>query len=257
MTAAQEEYPMAEFAGKTLLVTGAATGLGRAVALLAAKSGAKVAVLDINETEGRQTAADAGGRFWRLDVADPAAWEAVVTDIERELGAIHFAHLNAGIMTQGLGESLAGANIESLGPDRYRQVVGVNVDGVFFGLQTLLPRMNQDAGEAVTVTSSAAGLIPIPFDPVYALTKHAVIGLVRSLALAYAGARTRINAICPGGFASPLLPPEFRTATTMSSEQMAAEVLDLLLTGATGETRLKLRGDAPAEAIAPPRSSLG
>ena len=247
---------MPDFNGMTLLVTGAATGLGRAVATTAAELGAKVAVLDINEAEGPATAAAVGGRFWRLDVADPSAWRDVVADIEREFGTIHYAHLNAGIMTQGLGESLAGANIESLSPDRYRQVVGVNVDGVFFGLQTLLPRMNATAGEAVTVTSSAAGLIPIPFDPVYALTKHAVIGLVRSLALAYAGARTRINAICPGGFASPLLPPEFRTAATMSPEQMAAEVLDLLLTGASGETRLKLRADAPAEAIRPPFPTL-
>ena len=248
---------MPDFTGKTLLVTGAATGLGRAVATLAAAAGARVAVLDVNEAEGRQTAADVGGRFWRLNVADPSEWAAVVTDVERELGPIHYAHLNAGIMTQGLGESLAGARVETLSTERYRQVLGVNVDGVFFGLQVLLPRMNAGEGEAVTVTSSAAGLIPIPFDPVYALTKHAVIGLVRSLALAHANARTRINAICPGGFASPLLPPEFRTATTMTPEQMAAEVLDLLATGPTGETRLKLKGDAPAQAIAPPLPSLG
>jgi len=99
-------------------------------------------------------------------------------------------------------------------------------------------------------------LIPIPFDPVYALTKHALIGLVRSLAQAYAQDRTRINAICPGGFASPLLPPEFRSAATMSAEQMAAEAADLLLNGAMGETRLKLRADAPGEAIPPPLASL-
>jgi len=136
-------------------------------------------------------------------------------------------------------------------------VLGVNVDGVFFGLQTLLPRMIAAGGDAITVTSSAAGLIPIPFDPVYALTKHALIGLVRSLALAHAGGPVRINALCPGGFASPLVPPELRGGVTMSAEEMAAEAIDLLLRGAMGETRLKLRAGAPAEAIAPPSIALG
>ena len=243
---------MQDFAGKTVIVTGAAGGLGRAVARRAAGAGAKVAVLDIHDAEGEQTASEIGGRYWRLDVADPEEWAAVVSDVERELGAIHYAHLNAGIMSRGAEEGLAGGNLEALSTDRYRQVVGVNIDGVFFGARALLPRMNAGEGEALTVTSSAAGLIPIPFDPLYALTKHAVIGLVRSLALAHAQARTRINAICPGGFSSGMLPLEFRTASVMSAETMAEEVVDLLLRGASGETRLKVSADLPGQAIAPP-----
>lgn len=89
---------MPDFTGKTLLVTGAATGLGRAVATLAAANGARVAVLDINETEGRDTAAAVGGRFWRQDVADHSAWMDVVAEIEGAFGPIHYAHLNAGVM---------------------------------------------------------------------------------------------------------------------------------------------------------------
>lgn len=247
---------MSSFAGKTVLITGAATGLGRAVAELAAGAGANVAVLDIDADRARDTAQHVGGAHWRLDVGDPVQWTHTVDEIEQRFGPVHYAHLNAGIMTFDLGGDMARAQLENVPVERYRQVVSVNVDGVFFGLQTLLPRMKAGAGEAVTVTSSAAGLTPIAFDPVYGLTKHAVVGLVRSVAMAEAEGRVRINAICPGGFSSQLLPAAFLTPTTMSPHDMAQEVIDLLLNGATGEVRLKLRGETPAVHVPPPLASM-
>jgi NAD(P)-dependent dehydrogenase (short-subunit alcohol dehydrogenase family) len=248
---------MGAFDGMTVLVTGAASGLGRAVARLAAEAGAKVAVLDSNKASGCETAELAAGRFWQCDVADAAAWPRIVDEVESDLGPVAFAHLNAGVMTADLGAPLERARLENISPERYRTVLDANVDGVFFGLQTLLPRTVAAGGGAVTVTASAAGLVPIPFDPLYALTKHAVVGLVRSLALAHAGQPVRINAVCPGGFSSPLVPPELRGAVTMTADEIAAEVIDLLLAGANGETRLKLRAGLPAEAIAPPAVPLG
>jgi NAD(P)-dependent dehydrogenase (short-subunit alcohol dehydrogenase family) len=198
-----------------------------------------------------------GGRFWRCDVADAANWPRILNEVEDAFGRVAYAHLNAGVMTAGLGGSLERARLENVSLQRYRTVLGVNVDGVFFGLQALLPRLIAVGGGAVTVTASAAGLIPIPFDPLYALSKHAVVGLVRSLALAHAAQSVRINALCPGGFASPLVPPELRGAITMTAEEMAAEVIDLLLAGANGEIRAKLRAGCPGEAIAPPALALG
>jgi len=248
---------MGAFDGKAVLVTGGASGLGRAVAQLAAEAGAKVAVLDTNEAAGRETAGLVAGRFWLCDVADAAAWPHILDEVEAALAPVAYAHLNAGVMTAGLGGSLESARLENVSLERYRAVLGVNVDGVFFGLQALLPRMIAAGGGAVTVTASAAGLVPIPFDPLYALSKHAVVGLVRSLALAHADRPVRINALCPGGFASPLVPPELRGAITMKAEEMATEVIDLLLAGANGETRAKLRAGLPAEAIAPPAIALG
>lgn len=245
------------FAGKTVLITGGATGLGAAVAELVAAQGARVAVLDVNEAAGRATADRVDGRFWRCDVSDPRSWREVLSEVEGRLGPVRYAHLNAGVMTQGLAAGLEGARLENVTPERYRAVLGTNVDGVFFGIQALLPRMAAEGGDCITVTSSAAGLAPIPFDPVYALTKHALIGLVRSLALASAAGPVRINAVCPGGFTSQLVPPEFRGGDMMSPSEMGLEVVDLLLNGGTGETRLKLRRDAPAEAIMPPRIPLG
>jgi NAD(P)-dependent dehydrogenase (short-subunit alcohol dehydrogenase family) len=142
-------------------------------------------------------------------------------------------------------------------PERYRRVTGVNLDGVFFGLQALLPRIAAGGGGAATVTASAAGLVPIPFDPLYALTKHGVVGLVRSLALAHAAGPVRINALCPGGFVSGIVPPELAARVTTPAQTMAAEVIDLLLHGAMGETRVKLSSEAPAQAAAPPDIGLG
>lgn len=247
---------MSLLAGKTVLITGAAMGLGRAVAILAAAEGAKVAVLDIDAGRARDTAEIVGGAHWQIDVADPDAWSRTANEIERRFGPVHYAHLNAGIMTFPLGGDMERARVENVSPARYRQVVSVNVDGVFFGLQTLLPRMKSAGGEAITVTSSAAGLTPIPFDPIYGLTKHAVVGLVRSVAMAEADGPVRINAICPGGFSSQLLPAAFMTPKTMTPTDMAHEVIDLLLRGSTGEVRLKLRGDAEATDVPPPLTSM-
>lgn len=247
---------MNDFAGTVLLVTGGATGLGAATAELAAQAGAKVAVLDVNEADGRKTAETIGGMFWTMDVSSPAAWQETVDDIEARLGPVRYAHLNAGIMTRPLDAALAPARLDDVTPERYRRVQGVNADGVFFGLHTLLPRLTARGGGAITVTSSAAGLIPIHFDPVYSMTKHALIGLVRSLAQAYADGPVRLNAICPGGFSSGLLPSGRQQPGTMTPRDMALEVIDLLLHGDMGEIRLKLAKEKPAETVPPPAFSL-
>lgn len=247
---------MGTFAGSTVLITGGATGLGAATAMQVAAAGGTVAILDVNADAGLDTAAKAGGAFYRFDASSQEAWEGTLNQIEQNLGPIRFAHLNAGIMTQPLQAPLRAARLEEVSLSRYRAVMAVNIDGVFFGLQALIPRLIPRSG-AVTVTSSAAGVVPIHFDPVYALTKHAVIGLVRSTALAYADQSIRINTICPGGFSSALLPLGMKTTDTMTPDDVAREVLDLLLDGETGEVRVKLGRDLPAERIRPPSFLLG
>lgn len=244
-----------DFHGTRVAITGGATGLGAAVATHAAARGAKVVILDVNEADGRVLAARLGGAFHRCDVADPADWRRVADTI----GAVDYLHLNAGIMTVRPGESLAGARIENVSYERYRAVTGTNIDGVFLGLQTMLPRMIAQGGRCITVTSSAAGLVPIPFDPIYAMTKHAVIGLVRSLALASADHPVRINAFCPGGIDTRIVPLELSAnASGMMSPAVAAEeVLRLFLNGPGGEVRLKLRAGHAAQAVAPPGFTLG
>jgi NAD(P)-dependent dehydrogenase (short-subunit alcohol dehydrogenase family) len=150
---------------RTALVTGGASGIGAAIVARLRDEGAEVASLDLADG---------------FDVADPAAWA--------DVGPVDLACLNAGVISRD----------ESV--EDYRRVVGTNLDGVVFGVRRLAPLM-QD-GSAIVVTASLAGLVPVESDPVYALTKHAVIGFVRSAALRYE--RVRINAVCPGLVDTPM-----------------------------------------------------
>jgi NAD(P)-dependent dehydrogenase (short-subunit alcohol dehydrogenase family) len=145
------------------LVTGGEGGLGRAMRSRLEREGYEVESLDL-----------VGG----FDVTDPAAWE--------QVGPVDVACLNAGILT-------AEVEITKLRDDDYRRAVSVNVDGVVFGVRRLAQVM--EAGSIVT-TASLAGLVGMPADAIYSLTKHAVVGFVRSVAPQIAP--IRINAICPG-----------------------------------------------------------
>ena len=243
------------FDGASVVITGGATGLGAAMASQAAAKGARVAILDVNEQAGRALASQIGAQFHVCDVSNPAQWRYIADTV----GPVDYLHLNAGIMTMRQGLSLREASIDAVSYERYRAVVGTNMDGAFLGIQTMLPQMLLKGGRCITVTSSAAGLVPIPFDPIYAMTKHAVIGLVRSIALTLSGASVRLNAFCPGGIDTQLVPQELSANASgmMTPAQAAEEVASLLLTGANGEVRLKMSAAAPAEAISPPFFTLG
>jgi len=162
----------------TALVTGSAGGIGRAIVAKLRAEGFEVKELDL--VNG-------------FDVTDPAAWEHV--------GSVDLACLNAGVLT-GDGD------IAALTDAQYRRAVGVNVDGVVYGVRRLDRVM--PTGSAIVVTASLAGLVGIPDDPVYGLTKHAVVGFVRSVAPQLEKRGIRIQAVCPGWADTALTPPEFR-----------------------------------------------
>ena len=158
---------------RTALVTGSASGIGAALVELLRREGADVRALDL-----------AGG----FDVSDPRAWETV--------GAVELACLNAGVVT---GEQ----DVSRLSDEAYRRILGANLDGVVFGARRLARIM--EPGGAIVVTASLAGLVPASDDPVYTLTKHAVIGFVRSVAPQLEERGIRINAIAPGFVETPLI----------------------------------------------------
>jgi NAD(P)-dependent dehydrogenase (short-subunit alcohol dehydrogenase family) len=162
----------------TALVTGAAGGIGGAIVNKLRSAGFEVQELDL--TTG-------------FDVSDPVAWE--------HIGSVDLACLNAGVVT---GES----DIKAVSDDQYRRAVGVNVDGVVFGVRRLDRVMPK--GSTIVVTASLAGLTAIDDDPIYGLTKHAVVGFVRSVAPQLAEREIRIQAVCPGWADTGLTTPEFR-----------------------------------------------
>jgi NAD(P)-dependent dehydrogenase (short-subunit alcohol dehydrogenase family) len=123
-----------------------------------------------------------------FDVSDTHAWDRV--------NAVELACLNAGVVT---GEH----DVARLSDDAYRRILGANLDGVVFGVRRLAAVM--EPGSAIVATASLAGLVPSPEDPIYTLTKHAVVGFVRSVAPQLEQRRIRINAVAPGFVETPLI----------------------------------------------------
>ena len=204
---------------RTALVTGAAGGIGRAIVERLRKEEYEVQELDL-----------ATG----FDVSDPEAWEHV--------GGVRLACLNAGVLT---GE----ANVREMTDQQYRRAVGVNVDGVVYGVRRLDRVMPQ--GGVIVVTASLAGLTAIPDDPVYGLTKHAVVGFVRSVAPQLAERGIRIQAVCPGwadtalttnGFRQELMERGFRL---LEPSSVAEGVWRAATSEGTGETWVVQPGRDP------------
>jgi NAD(P)-dependent dehydrogenase (short-subunit alcohol dehydrogenase family) len=233
---------MARLGGRLAVVTGGASGIGRATAVRLAEEGAAVVVADIDAAGARKVADDVGGSAFELDVADPAAWQRLVDEIT----GVDIAFLNAGVAT---GED----RITELTDAAYRRITGINLDGVVFGVRALVPLIARRGGGAVVVTSSLAGIMGFAPDPIYTLTKHAVVGLVRSLAPQLGQDGITINAICPGLTDTPLVSGVMRAQIEqhgfplMPPEQIAAAVVEAVLDGRTSRALVCQPGREPTE----------
>ena len=176
---------------KVALITGGASGIGRATALALAEQGAVVVVADINEDDGRAVADQVGGHFVRVDVSDLESNVAMVDFAVAEAGGIDHVFLNAGVSTDTwFGDDFS--------LELYRRAMGINLDGVVFGVQASLGALRSRGGGSIVATASLAGLTGMPMDAVYTANKHAVVGLVRALGPALLGDGIRVNAVCPG-----------------------------------------------------------
>jgi NAD(P)-dependent dehydrogenase (short-subunit alcohol dehydrogenase family) len=213
------------FEGKVALVTGGASGLGRATAFALSARGAKVLVLDVDDDGATAVAEELEGEPIVADVSDlHSCLHATEIALER-FGGLDFVHLNAGVATGcGVGEDFS--------LDAYRQAIGVNLDGVVFGLHAALPALRAGGGGAIVATASLAGLTAVPFEPIYAANKHAVVGLVRSLGPALAPDRIRVNAVCPAFTESRIIDP--------IREQLAAEGVPIIPAETVADTVLTL-----------------
>ena len=236
------------------LVTGAASGLGAATVRLARSRGARVYALDINDADGEAIAAETGAEYLRCDVGDIASWDEVVARLDPVPNRIF---LNAGIQIAPPNAPLSEYRFEAFQMDRYRKMMSVNVDGVVFGLLRLLPIV--EPGAAIVATSSLAGVVPYGTDPLYSMSKHAVTGIIRSLAGELAKRDITISALCPGGVDTGIIPEEQRTegAVFMTPESLAVEVEYLMSPAETGKTWAKVAEDKPVYVIRAPGDKGG
>jgi NAD(P)-dependent dehydrogenase (short-subunit alcohol dehydrogenase family) len=201
------------------LVTGGASGIGAAMV-------ARLGALDYDVQSLDLTTG--------FDVSDPAAWETV--------GAVDLALLNAGVLT---GES----DVTALGVEQYRRALAVNVDGVVLGVRRLAQVMPR--GGVIVATASLAGLAAIPDDPVYGLTKHAVVGFVRSVAPQLAERGLRIQALCPAWADTALVAGPLRDRLLeqgwrlLTPDAIAEAALSVAASEGTGEAWVVQPGREP------------
>ncbi|HYN57667.1 MAG TPA: SDR family NAD(P)-dependent oxidoreductase [Motilibacterales bacterium] len=180
-----------DLTGRVALVTGGASGIGAGVSRLLAGAGAHVAVCDVDLDGAAALAAEIGAMALRCDVSVLADNRSAVAAAVDAFGGLDLVVLNAGV------DSLA-VSLDRLDEVAYRRAMGVNLDGVVFGLAAALPALSARGGGRVVVLASMAGLAPVPIDPIYAANKAAVVNLVRSVGPGLAAQGIVVNAVCPG-----------------------------------------------------------
>ncbi|HSI77489.1 MAG TPA: SDR family oxidoreductase [Lunatimonas sp.] len=188
---------------KTVIITGAASGIGKATAELFAKQGANVVVSDLQEDEGNATAESivtSGGKasFFKTDVANPEEMEALVNFTVKTYGRLDVAVNNAGI--GGELNPIADMSIEG-----WLKVIAVNLNSLFYGMKYQIPAMLKNGGGSIVNMSSILGAVGFAGSAAYSAAKHGVIGITQTAALEYSAQNIRVNVVGPAFIDTPLL----------------------------------------------------
>lgn len=221
--------------GRTAVVTGAGSGIGRAAVRLFAAEGATVVAVDRDGPAAAAAATEVGGVAVAGDVADPALWDRVLAAVDP--GGLDVAYLNAGVYGYT-------GPIDELPLDVYRRTIDANITGVVLGTRAVVPALRAAGGGAIVVTASAAAIVAFEPNPLYTLTKQAVGGFVRAVAPSLAGDGISIDAVCPGVVDTPMTvealggaDPRSAGIPLLDPSTIAAEVLDLVTSEGTGRCR--------------------
>jgi NAD(P)-dependent dehydrogenase (short-subunit alcohol dehydrogenase family) len=191
------------FTERVAVVTGGATGIGRATALAFAKEGARVVVADVNAREGEETVRlirDGGGEamFVRTDVSNSTNWQQLLNQTLQEYGRVDILLNNAGI-----GGALAPATDYT--EEDFDRVIAINLRGVWLGMKTAIPQMVKQKRGVIVNNASILGLVGFANAIAYTAAKHAVLGMTKVAAMEYAAQGIRINAVCPGFIKTPMV----------------------------------------------------
>jgi 3(or 17)beta-hydroxysteroid dehydrogenase len=223
---------MQRLAQKVALVTGGASGLGKAIALRLASDGTRVVITDVDRSAGTATAAAGGFTFLEQDVRDEQRWTQVVTQIEERLGRLNILVNNAGI----LGPMTA-VSPEDTPLDLWRRIFAVNVEGVFLGCRAAIPAMRRAGEGSIINISSIAGLRASPYATAYGASKAAVRHLTKSIAQHCAEQKLNIrcNSVHPSFIASfarrrsqsPVRSLRARLRRSESAERLSAVGIDV------------------------------
>ena len=210
-----------DLSGKTAVITGAGSGIGRSTALLLARHGARVHLADINVAAAEAVVAEvergAGSAVAHtLDVADPASVEALAEAVFAADGHVDVLHNNAGI-----GH---GANIEATTVEDWQRVIGINLLGVAYGVQSFVPRMlRQGRPASVINTASMAGIVPTAKMAPYCASKFGVVGLSEALNAELSGRGIHVSAICPGIIDTPIIATGIMRGEVAAIQEKASE----------------------------------
>lgn len=188
---------------KTVIITGAASGIGKAAAELFAKLGAKVVISDIQEDEGQKTtegiiASGGTASFFKADVAKPAEMEALVNFAVNTYG-----HLDVAVNNAGIGGELN--PVADMSIEGWEKVIAVNLNSLFYGMKYQIPAMLNAGGGSIVNISSILGVVGFAGSAAYSAAKHGMIGLTKTAALEYSAQNIRVNVVGPAFIDTPLL----------------------------------------------------